>query len=236
MAVENATVERKENMLVNIVFNIAIPALILAKLSTPERLGPVTALIAAICFPLSYGLYDLIKSGKWNFFSILGLLSTLLTGGFALMKLPIFWFAVKEASIPTLFGLATLISLKTRYPIVKKVLLNPALINIELINQRLAEDRLENDFEKILVKSTYLLTASFIVSAILNFSLAIYLLKSSPGTPAFNEELGKMFAWSYPVIVIPSMLVVMGSLWYLVSNLKKLTNMDLAEILHAQKE
>ena len=105
--------ETQENPLVSLLFNIAIPALILYKLSTPERLGPVWGLLAGLAFPLGYGLYDFARRRRTNFISILGFVSILLTGGFGLMELDGIWFAVKEASIPALIGLAVIGSLWT---------------------------------------------------------------------------------------------------------------------------
>ena len=71
---KNQTTEaRPENLWVNLLFNIVIPAVILTTMSKPERLGPVWALIIGCSLPLGYGIYDLIVRRKWNFFSILGL-------------------------------------------------------------------------------------------------------------------------------------------------------------------
>jgi hypothetical protein len=43
----------------------------------------------------------------------------------------------------------------------------------------------------------------------LNFGLARYLPRSTPGTPEFNAELGKMNGLSLPVIMLPTMVVMM---------------------------
>ncbi|WP_374030368.1 VC0807 family protein [Bdellovibrio bacteriovorus] len=102
----------KENGLLNIVFNIVLPVLILNKLS--KFIGPFWALVLALAFPLGYGAYDLIKRKKFNAFSALGLLNVLLTGGLALLGLHGFWFAVKEAAFPALVGLFVLGSAFTK--------------------------------------------------------------------------------------------------------------------------
>src|SRR5690606_7080559 len=70
---------KRENLLLNLAFNIAIPSLILAKASTPERLGPVWGLIVALAFPISYGLWDFAQRRQANFISIIGFASVLLT-------------------------------------------------------------------------------------------------------------------------------------------------------------
>jgi hypothetical protein len=61
--------------------------------------------------------------------------------------------------------------------------------------------------------------------------LAKLIVKSQPGTTAFNEELGRMTALSYPVIVVPSMIIMIAALWYLFHRIKQLTDLDLEQIL-----
>ena len=88
---------KRENLLVNLLFNIAIPSLILAKASTPERLGPVAGLIIALLFPVSYGIWDFVKRRQANFISIIGFASVLLTGGLGLMQVDVYVAAVGAA-------------------------------------------------------------------------------------------------------------------------------------------
>ena len=86
-------------------------------------------------------------------------------------------------------------------------------------------------FERVLVNASYLLAASFILSSVLNYILATVMLVSEPGTEAFNAELGKMNALSFPVIAIPAMAVMLFALFYLFKQIKKLTQLELDEIL-----
>jgi len=86
-------------------------------------------------------------------------------------------------------------------------------------------------FRKLMFQTTLVLACSFVVSSILNFILAIWILKAPAGTPEFNEQLGRMTVLSYPVIVIPSLLVMMVAVWMLVRGLKKLTGMEMEHIL-----
>ena len=106
----------------------------------------------------------------------------------------------------------------------------------DLVNQKLEERDNLSLFEKLLVKSSYLLAASFFLSAVLNYGLAKYILKSEPGTVAFNEELGQMYSLSYPVIVLPSFVVMVYALWQLQAGIKELTGLKLDDILKGAKE
>jgi nitrogen fixation/metabolism regulation signal transduction histidine kinase len=85
-------------------------------------------------------------------------------------------------------------------------------------------------------KTTLVLAISFVISAILNFVLAIWILKSPAGTPEFNAELGRMTALSYPVIVLPSMIVMMVAVWMLIRGLKTLTGLQIEQILSEQSQ
>jgi hypothetical protein len=157
---------------------------------------------AALAFPLGYGIYDLIRRRKTNFFSIVGILSVLLTGGLNQLQADPFWFAVKEAAIPTLFGVAVIVSSGSRRPFVRELLWNEQVIDTARVDAILTERNLHPQFERLMVGATRGLAGSFLLSAVLNYALARYLLVSEPGTEAFNAELGRMNLLSWPVIVI----------------------------------
>ncbi len=229
--IENDKVESPKAMLWNLMFNVIIPALILTKLSGDQYLGRVWALVIALLFPFTYGSLELIKNKKWNFISILGLVSVLLTGGLALFKLDGIWFAVKEASIPAVIGIAVLALHNTKYSVFKVLMFSPKIFKIDLVNQSLSEKGNENNFEKLLFKSNLLFASSFLLSSILNFVLAVIMLKSPTGTEAFNKELGEMTFVSYFVIMVPCMIVLIGTFWFLISGIKKLTGLDFEEIV-----
>ena len=61
--------EKKESLLLNLAFNIAIPTLVLTKLSGEDYLGIKLAIIVALSFPIIYGVRDFFVRGKINFFS-----------------------------------------------------------------------------------------------------------------------------------------------------------------------
>ena len=190
--------KKKQNPLINILFNIIVPVVILSKFSNDNYLGPKLGLVVALAFPLGYFLWEWRREHKANFISILGFVSVLLTGIIGVFEFPSELIAYKEASVPFIIGLAVLISMKTPYPLVKKLLYNEDLMNMELINSRLEENDNSKAVERMLVNASYMVAASFLVSTILNFSLAKYLIHSPSGTPEFAEEMARMTALSYP--------------------------------------
>ena len=220
----------KENPLLNIVFNVVAPALILSKLSDAARLGPEKALLLALSIPFFYWIYDYYKRRKNNFISIFGFVSILLTGGLGLLKLDGFWFAVKEAAVPGLIGVATLISTKTKYPLVKAIFYHDEVIDTKKINVILDARNEHRNFNRLMTQTTVILSVSFFLSAVLNFILARAILKSPSGTPEFNQELGRVTALSYPIIVIPSLIVTVIGIWWMIKNLKNLTGLNSEEI------
>ena len=114
---QSPQVEEKENLFVNLIFNLALPILILRKgddwfggiigdwcsVPTDSTLVSSILLSIAVLFPIAYGTYDFVRRKKWNFLSILGAISALFTGGIGLIPGgTVSMFAIKEATLPAL--------------------------------------------------------------------------------------------------------------------------------------
>jgi len=69
----------------------------------------------------------------------------------------------------------------------------------------------------------------------MNYILAKWLVASPAGTPEFNEELGRLTLYSYPMIALPSMIMMMGVFYYLWRTIRDLTGIEIEEVL-ASKE
>lgn len=221
----------KPNPLLELTVTLIIPSLILMKFSGPQDLGAVNGLLVALAFPLAWGMHDLLVRRKLNAFAALGLISILLTGGIGLLQLDTQWLAIKEAAIPGLIGLAVAVSAHTRYPLVRVLLFSPTLMNVEQIQQKLAQRGNGAVFEARLKVATWMLAASFFFSAVMNYLLATWIVVSPAGTPAFNEELGRLTLLSYPMIALPSTLMMAGVLYYLARSIRELTGLTLTEAL-----
>jgi len=221
----------KPRPLLDILLSVVIPSVILMKLSGASEIGATGALIVALAFPIGWGLYELIKYRKFNFIALLGLVSVLLTGGIGLLQLDTQWLAVKEAAIPGLIGIVVLISTQTRYPLIKTLLYNPKILDVDKISQKLEELGGALMFETRLLNATYLLGGTFFFSAVMNYILAKWIVTSPAGSAAFNEELGQMTLLSYPMIAIPSMVMMMAIFYYLWRTIHGMTGLTLEEIL-----
>lgn len=227
---------QKSNPFVELIINIVLPSIILMKFSGPDDLGTVGALVLALAFPLGWGLFDLVRSRKVNLFAVLGLISVLLTGGIGLLKLDAQWLAVKEAAIPGIIGLVVLASVWTKKPLIRMLVYNPTVVNTEKVQAALLARNSERTFESSLRTATILLACTFFFSSFMNYVLAKWIVVSESGTEAFNEELGRMTLLSYPVIAVPSMIMMIAVFFYLTRSAKKLTGLGLTEMLNMPEE
>jgi hypothetical protein len=155
MAVPKTT---KEHPLANILINVIVPVLILSylskdpelqaklgKVARPWHIGPIYAMVAALALPLGYGAWAFVKTRKFNFFSGLGLVSVLLSGGLTVYL----WnkdgtvkpnagvlFGIKEALIPLVLGIAILTSHRSASPLIRVFLYNDSIFDIPKIENR----------------------------------------------------------------------------------------------------
>lgn len=226
--------EKKANPFTDLIFNVIVPSIVLMKLSGDEYLGSVGALVVALAFPIGFGGYELIKFKKFNFISLLGFVSVLLTGGIGLLELDTKWLAVKEALIPGLIGIGVFVSTFTKYPVVSKMLFNDAVLNLPLIKQKLDENGKQAEFERCLLKSNYLFASTFAFSSVMNYVLATVIVTSPSGSQAFNEELGQLTLMSYPMIAIPSMLMMMGIFYFVWRQIRQMTHLETGQIFKTQ--
>jgi hypothetical protein len=221
------------NLFAELIICVILPTVILKYLSPEDQLGPVYGLILGLSLPLIYGIHQFIKEKKFGFIPALGFISILLTSSIGLLELDSKYIAIKEAAIPLIIGIGTIISLKTPYPLVRTFIYNDKLLQVDKVNDALDEHDNHESFEQALKVATYILAASFLLSAILNYVLAKIIVTSPSGTPEFNDQLGTMNLLSYPVITIPCVIVMIIAMFYLFKKIKNLTGLDLEEIVHS---
>jgi hypothetical protein len=240
---------KKENILLNIGFNIIVPYLLLTKgydwcgshledflqISKDDTLVDSIILVIALSFPVSYGILDYIRRKKLNYISVLGFVSVLLTCGIGLIPgATVSMFAIKEAALPTILAIATIVTLKTKTPLVKLFLYNPQVIQVNLVDQALVERGTTDQFHHLLKKCTWFIALTFIMSACLNYILAIYVVKTEPfiDMRSFNQEVGTMMALSFPIISLPCMIVSAYTFWLLIKGIRQLAGLSLEEVLN----
>ncbi|MBK9322304.1 MAG: hypothetical protein IPM97_05015 [Bdellovibrionaceae bacterium] len=227
---------KPENPLLNILFNIVIPILILNKGS--KIIGPGWGLIVALAFPICYGIYDHVKRKKTNAISILGILNVSVTGGLALLHLHGIWFAIKEAAFPLFVGFFVFGSAFSKSPFVETLFLNPQLIDVERLKTQLLARNTQEGFKDLLKKSTMWVSLSFLLSAILNFGLAARIftpidsaLDEAAQAVILNEQIAQMTTWSMAVIMLPSVVFLIGIFIYLSKGMQRLSGLTEDQLL-----
>lgn len=225
---------KRERPLTSLLVNIVIPVCVLTFLSKEERLGPVWALVVAVAFPLVHGLKTLVRERKADVLAIVGLVSVLLTGVIGILSLPKEWIAVKEAAIPALVGLVLVGSLKTPFPLIKKLMLTEAVFDVDRLWSALRERNTVAQFEKRLVGLTWGFASAMFLSSGLNYVLAKMVLQSEEGSAAYAEELGKMTGLSNIVVLIPVMGIMIFVFNSLFKTLAELTGLELNDVLAEQ--
>jgi intracellular septation protein A len=222
---------RKKRPLIDLLVSIVIPSIVLMKFSDETDLGAVGALIVALAFPIVWGLYELIRYRVTNYIALLGLVSVMLTGGIGLLQLDSQWIAVKEAAIPGIIGLVVLATAQMRKPLIKILLYNPVILDTDKINQILLDKGYRQAFDRSLLNATYMLSGTFFFSSVMNYILAKWIVSSPSGSVAFNEELGQLALISYPMIAIPSMLMMLAIFYFLWRSIHGFTGLPFESIL-----
>ena len=248
----------KDHPLANILINVLIPVLALSYLSKdpefqeqigkavrPWHLGPVKALAIALALPIGYGLWFFIKNKKANFFSALGLFSVLLTGGLTLYV----WnadgtvkpnahilFAIKEASIPLILAIAVVGSHYTATPLLRIFLYSDSIFDVRRIDQVVAERDAKEAYDRVLLQATWLFSASFLISTVLNFGLALYFLGGIDHSAAnareiYNSQVAKLTGWGFAVIGLPILVFLFFTLRRLMKGLGAITGLKDEELL-----
>lgn len=215
--------------IIGLFFSIIIPSFILIYFKDSTFFSPLNLLLTALFFPLSNAIYELFNTKRISLISMLGFCSILFTGLVGLLSLDPKWIAIKEAFIPLMIGAIILFSAFRKKPAIGFLI--DQIIDLDKF-EKIKEDPItKSKFNTIYIKTTYIISSSFILSAILNFILAKVIVTSPAGSSEFNRQLGVLTAMSYPVIVIPSMLVLSIAFFYLFKQIKHISGMSFSEIL-----
>ena len=242
----------QENAFANIIINVLAPVLVLSYLSKEGdelyHIGPMWAMCVALAIPISYGLWHYVKHRQMNVFSLVGLLSVILTGAITIYlwsggprvrEYAALLFGIKEGVQPLILGSLLLITHKMSKPLFNVFLYNDTIFDVSHIESVIAKKGLEADHKKLLWKSTLLFFGAFVISSVVNLGLAFYFLGdldplSTDWRELYNNDVAKITGWGFLVIGVPILVVGACILWYLVTGLKRLTGLETEMILQAR--
>lgn len=215
--------------LLEIGLNIVAPTVVLVFLSGEDRLGPVVGLVLALAFPLVHAALSLARTGRFSPLTVLAVGSVVLTGGIGLLELDVRWFAWKEALVPAVLAVATVVSVRTPWPVVPTILWR--VLDAERVHAALEARGSRARFEERIQRATWGFAAIFGASAALTFALARTLVTSPTGSVAFNEELGRFTALSFPAVALPITLAMVVVLRSLLTGLEEDTGAEIDDLL-----
>jgi alkanesulfonate monooxygenase SsuD/methylene tetrahydromethanopterin reductase-like flavin-dependent oxidoreductase (luciferase family) len=229
----------KQSPLLNVVLNIALPVWILnasAKSSHPWAAEIGVGL--ATLLPLGHALYDWVKFRKRNLVAALGLVNVLLTGGFALLSLPPYWFVFKEAAFPFLLGVAVLASQWIgEKSFFQAMIADAGTVDFAKVEQRAKEHLRAGELVSLLERCNVLFSTSFFISAILNFALAHRIFKSFAADlpelerkARLNQQIAEMNWQGWIVIALPLTVLTMIIFWFFFSRVQKITGLTFEEM------
>jgi hypothetical protein len=248
----------QEHPITNILINVIIPVLILSYLSKdpalqeklgkavrPWHIGPLKAMVIALALPLGYGAWHFLKTRKGNFFSAIGLVSVLLSGGLTVYLWNQngtvkpnagFLFGIKEALIPLILGIAILASHRTASPLIRVFLYNDSIFDIPKIESRITEIAGQVAYERLLLGATRLFATSFFLSALMNLALANWFFHGFDATAIdalenYNAIIARVTGWGFAVIGVPILIFLFFTLQRLLKGLAALTGMKDDELM-----
>lgn len=230
--------KRRESPLTNLILTIVAPVAILNRLPKwmPD-LSPWTVLIIALSLPIGAAIYNFARERKIGLLPGLGALNVLVSGSLAASGLGGLWFAVKEAFFPLLIGAIVFRTAFGANPFAKSLLLNESFVHVDRVQEALARRGEEADFHARLEQATKWISASFLLSAVLNFVLAVRVfepldeaLSAAGRTQALNDQVAKMTGLGFAVIALPSMVCMGWIFWKLTTYLKRHTGLTDEEI------
>jgi hypothetical protein len=131
------------------------------------------------------------------------------TGGLGLLKLSAFWFGIKEIAVPVLIGIVFPLSHRWAKPIISSLLFAPHMMNERVIRTSLDTPGKKAGFERLLFRASVELGVSMLLSAALNFALALYLIgNKEPGSEAYVKAIGTL-NWGGTIIIGVPLLLAM---------------------------
>lgn len=223
----------QENAFLGIAFNILLPMILLMKGDRYLPLSPSAVLMLALAFPVGYYLLRLWRTRRSSLLAIIGFFSILLTGGIGLLELPRAWFIAKEGGIPLLIALVVVGSEWIGKPLVRSLLFNDTLLHTARIEEAIRLHNNQPALQQLLRSSTWLIAASFVFSAAINFITAATIVTVEPWADKvlFNEQVGKMTGITAAIVLVPSLLITGFALWRLLKGLTRLTGLPIEALL-----
>jgi hypothetical protein len=196
-----------------------------------ERLGAGPTLALALAFPLVWLLAGIARKRRVDKLALVALVGITITGGASLLQLDPKWIAFKEGLIPTLMAAAMLATCLTRSPFLA-ALLDP-LLDRERLDSALLRPEAAAGWRTALIRGTFELSAILLASGVVSAALAWWLLDAAPGTPLFNEQLGRVNTIGLVAVNLPVAALATWRLSKVLERLEAITGLKIEELIPA---
>lgn len=209
--------------LMDLLLTVVLPSVVLESLSAPSRLGPAWALALALLPPLGFMVHCWVRRLQMSVFSWLGLAMVMLSGLLGLLTLSAKAFAIKEAVLPLILGLAFPLSQRSARPLTAELLLNAQVINRPWLEQWLRQaPQRWSAYQRLMARASWVLAAVMACSALLNGWMILWFLgDAAPGSEDFVKAIGRQNWMGLLVIGVPCAFALMGLMSWLMIQLER---------------
>ena len=227
MAITPSPQSKKQSprqLFVQLALNFVLPILVLTRFSTPSTLGPTNALLLALAFPVIYELYNIYRTKKLSWLSVIAIGGIAVTGGLGLLHVSPGWLAARR-SIPYVFmSLVILISQRINRPLAEIAL--KRVFDMNIVQVCAKKKGTAKKLTKSLTNISYYTSFLFGLIGLTSYLLSRLVVVSPAGAPAFNQEYARLRLLSLPFITLPLLLGFIAIIWYLLHKIEKLTGLD----------
>ena len=235
--------EQRSHPLLSVVCSILLPVFILNKCSVGGdawyQLGAMPALVVALCLPIGYGLWGLLKRHGGGIITFMGITTTLLTGvvtiyaqsgaeGVLRPSTP--WvYAAKEGLLPLMIAVMVLLGGTGKGALLRSVFYTEEAFHTSEVEARVAQLGRQAEYEAVLGLMNCLMAGCFLASAVLSFFIALHFqlpvleLPAAQQAEAYNYAVGSITWWSWVLISIPILVIFIVLCFYLSRKLRSLT-------------
>lgn len=234
--------EQRSHPILSVVCSILLPVLVLNKCSAAGeawyQLGSTAALVVALSLPVGYGLWNILTKRGGGVITLLGIVTTLLTGlvtiyaesgadGALRANTP--WiYAAKEGLLPLVIAGLVLLGGTGEGSLLRTIFYTEEAFHTREVEARVAEQGRWADYEAVLGLMNCLMAGTFLTSAVLSFFIALHFqlpvleLPAEQQAEAYNYAVGSITWWSWVLISIPTLAIFIALCFWLPRKIRQL--------------
>ena len=225
---------KQSSPLYQALFNFVIPIVILTKYSGASSLGPVTALLTALTFPVVFELHSIYVRHKLSVVSIFSIGGIIVTGAISLLGLSEGWLALRRSLPYFVVSLALLIAIAFQYPLIDKILGQLLLLD----KAKAAALKRKNDkaMEAAIKNTGISIVILFLLIGISSYILTRIIINAPAKTEAFNKQYAELRILALACTTLPIFVGLTAIFVKLVLKIEKLTSLKTTSFMKSTHE